>query len=265
MIRAYFMRHGETLYFEDMMTTSEKEEVIQSGWFLDLTPKGISNVKKSTLEIIDEILTPVYFFSSPALRARGTSKVVMNVFADNNIETINFLDPKIDSSLRNYDQAPPTKPAIIAFPDLFDQALSKEHLNRMDSERFNGINMEDRFHSSRRALDFLKWFIKYCKAHIDEDLTLFFTGHSEVFGPLLEQLFSPPLPLESTPRSGISNEGIQRAQYLKANIFANSSGRLLIESEFRDMSLAQYLDEIDTTTHWFSHIYKDKTVKAHDR
>jgi hypothetical protein len=265
MIRAYFMRHGETLYFEDMMTAAEKKEVIQSGWFLDLTPKGAGNVRRSTLEIVDEILTPVYFFTSPALRARGTARVVMNTLLNNNIEVINVSDPKIVNSLRNYDQAPPTNPAKIAFPDLFIQALSKEHLNRVDSERFNGINMEGRFHSSRRALDFLKWFVEYCKAHIDEDLTLFFTGHSEVFGPFLEQLFSPPLPLESTPRLGISDEGIQRAQYLKATIFANSSGRLLIESEFRDMSLVQYLDEIDTTTHWFSDIYKDKTVKPQDR
>jgi broad specificity phosphatase PhoE len=265
MLTAYFMRHGQTLYWEDMLTAGEKQ-LVRNGPFLDLTPEGIANVQKSAAIIAKEISTPLRVGSSPAFRAMGTAKVAMKVFRNSDIEIV--CDPiilKVDE-LRNYDQAPPIQPAEILYPDLFKQSLTSKTLDWPDEKRFNGICLEGRYQSSRRVLRFLKDFLTTCRYFYQDqyDVTWFFAAHSETLGPALEQFLLPPLPLESFPRPGISNEGIQRAQYYKVTVFSENNQPMLT-TNFRGVSETTRLDKINTDIPHFDSIYKDKGLKVKDR
>jgi broad specificity phosphatase PhoE len=264
-LTAYFQRHGQTLYFEDMMTFNEQIEVIKKGIYLDLTPAGIENVCISAAQIASEIKTPVVFHSSQSLRARGTASVSMQTLHNSGIEILNFQNPEFIYDLRNYEQEPPDRPAGEEYPELFEQSLSQPYLKIPDDQRFNGRNIEGRFQSSRRALRFLGEFLNFCRDKYNENLTLFYVSHSEVLGPLLEQLFSPDLPLESTPRVGKSNEGIQRAEYFKVLVYKNKKGSLVLDVTFKKMHKVLMLDEINTHTHWFSNVYQDLKFQVKDR
>jgi broad specificity phosphatase PhoE len=264
MITVYFMRHGQTLYFQDMLTNAEKNRV-RKGPFHDLTKLGIENVQNSARIIAKEIGSPVFIGSSPALRALGTANEAAKVFLEAGVEIVNYPNIRTFQNIRNYDQKPPETPAEIAYPELFIQSLTQETLNLPDSDRFNGVCLEGRYQSSRRALKFLKRLLEFCRKNYNSDLTLFFAGHSESFGPLLEQFLQPPLPLESFPRTGISNEGLQRAQYFKIIVDGDKNDQPEVTTVFRGVRDTILLDDINTTTPFFDNVYKDKGFKSKDK
>ena len=221
-----FLRHGESAYQEVLMSDEERQQLGDTRP-IDLTEKGIEQVRKTAEELaqrIDKENEIVVLWSSPAWRARGSEEIIREVFEREGIEV---LREDIVSSMRPMKQHD-AEHMLGVWAKAKQEGRSGDAVVARDPE-FQ--QPSDKFESypeiKRRAERVYNW-IRYIAEKIDtkgKKLHIIGTSHFEFMNPVMEELFGFDVEKE---------EGVAKGEPMRVVFdYEPETGEMKISADFR--------------------------------
>lgn len=221
-----FIRHGESKYREVLMSDEERSE-LGNKRPLDLTDKGVEQVKQTAMELVKTINKDeevVMLWTSPAWRARGSADLIREVLEK---EGITVLREDVITSMR------PIKQKDAGYMAGVWGRVNKEGLNgdavfaRHPEFQVPNDKVESYPEAKQRAERVYNW-IRYIAEKIDTNgkrLHIIGTTHFEFLNPIMEELFGFDVE---------KDEGVSKGEPMRITFeFDKNAGETRVSADFR--------------------------------